>query len=69
MDKYKITFNPQKAQKKTIYAYLEKTDFLKRIRVMDLSEGEIFTEVGSILKGQPTLKEIRQILTDFKKKK
>ena len=36
---------------------------------MDLSDGEIFTEVGSILKGQPTLKEIRQILADFKKQK
>ena len=69
LGRYRIQFNPLKAQKKTIYGYLDKTDFLKRIRVMDLSDGEIFTEVGSILKGQPKLKELRQMLADFKKKR
>ena len=48
---------------------MDKTDFLKRLRVMSLGEGELFTEVGSILKGPKKLKEIRQLLSDFKKKK
>ncbi len=64
-----MKFDPLRAKEKTIRKFLERTRLLKRLRMMRMGDNEGFTEIGSLLKGEPKLKEIRQMLNELKTKK
>ena len=67
-EKYKVTFNPATVRKKKLQDFVQKTQLLERLARLRKKDNEIFLKVGSILKGSPTISELRKIVASFKKK-
>ena len=68
-DEFKVGFDPQKVRKSTLTKWLAKTNLLERLAKLRQKNNQIFLRIGSLLKGQKSLKELRKIVTEFKEKK
>ena len=68
-DKFKVNFNPATVRKKKLEQFVQTTQLLERLARLRKKDNDIFLKVGSILKGSPTIAELRKVVASFKKKK